>query len=217
MKSISSLICLVALAAPGLTQTVNLGAAATFGALAPKSITNSGATKVTGNIGVESLLLTGFPPGTFTGTMETDSTAVTSAVAAANAARTAALAFTADATLATLGVGATLTPGVYAFDKTAVFVGNLTLDGAGTYIFHVASTLTVETGSEVILEGGALAADVWWAVGSSATFEGSSIFQGNVLAASTIGLGAGTTINGGVYSGASITLDDNEVGLVAAT
>lgn len=39
-------------------------------------------------------------------------------------------------------------------------------------------------------------------------------FKGTVMAASTIGLGADTAINGGVFSGATITLVDSKVGLV---
>jgi hypothetical protein len=56
--------------------------------------------------------------------------------------------------------------------------------------------------SRIILTGGAKASNVWWFVGSSATLNGSSIFQGNVLASASISMGTGATSCGRLLSGA---------------
>jgi len=269
MKSVS-VLGLVALAAPGLAQTVDLASAAGFGLLAPKSIVSSGATSIHGNIGTESTELTGFPPGTLTGITETDSTTVDTAVTDANNARIAALALTPDTTLSALDTGVTLTPGIYTFGASGetgggggggttsggggtaggpgrrvkrqgqgggasgggggtsgggggggvgvaapiVFAGNVTFDGAGTYIIQGADSMTVEAGANVILKGGALSENIWWVLDATVTIEGDVTFKGNILAASDIGIGAGTAVNGGIFSGAAITISDSIAGLV---
>jgi len=275
MKSVSQFLALVALVTPGFTQTVDLATAATFGILAPKEITNSGATEIFGSVGVESTEVTGFPPGTLTGTMQTDSAAVTQAITDANNARIAALALTPTETISTLGSGVTLTPGVYAFAGAGaaggggttggggggggggatgpptrkvrvkrqgqgggttgggggasgggggggvgvaapiVFAGNLTLDGAGTYIFQGTSSMTVETGARMILTGGASSADIFFAIGATVIIDGGAVLKGTIMAASTVNIGAGAAINGGVYSDATISVVDSKVGLSA--
>lgn len=256
---------------------VNLASAATFGLVAPASIGSVGNTKVFGSVGVESTIISGFPPATFTGTMESDTTVATQAVADANAARIAALAMTPTITVSSLGGGTTVTPGVIAVGAAVavgggggggggaagggppakrwfgrknkrqgtggggsgggggtttggggagggagggvgaatpvLFSGNMTLDGAGTYVFQIASSLTVETAGTIILKGGALSGDIFWAIDSSAEFETDVVFKGTVMAASTVGIGSGTAINGGVFAGDSIVITDSKAGL----
>lgn len=51
-----------------------------------------------------------------------------------------------------------------------------------TFIFKMASTLTTTSGRQVILAGGANAANIYWQVGSSATFGTTSAFRGTVMA-----------------------------------
>src|SRR5438552_9382913 len=63
--------------------------------------------------------------------------------------------------------------------------GDLTLDAQGdanaVFIFQMASTLTTTAGRQVILSGGAQAANVFWQVGSSATLGTTSVFKGDRL------------------------------------
>jgi hypothetical protein len=80
----------------------------------------------------------------------------------------------------TLG-GLTLNPGVYsggALDLT----GTLTLDAQGdpgaVFIFQAASTLITASASQVKLVNGASACNVFWKVGSSATFGTTTSFGG---------------------------------------
>src|SRR5205807_1875203 len=83
--------------------------------------------------------------------------------------------------------GQTLAPGLYkSTSSLAVSAGDLTLDAQGdsdaVFIFQMASTLTTTAGRQVILSGGAKSANVFWQVGTSATFGTTSAFQGTVMA-----------------------------------
>jgi hypothetical protein len=114
--------------------------------------------------------------------------------------------------------GQTLVPGVYkttSAQPTLGITGNLTLSGNGIYIFQIISSLTTAAGpgkSNVILSGGAVAHDVFWQVGSSATLGSGSIFQGTILAQASITMGTGATLNGRALARTgSIALDSNPV------
>jgi uncharacterized repeat protein (TIGR01451 family) len=93
--------------------------------------------------------------------------------------------------------GATFTPGTYCFSSTAdlAATGNLTLDGAGTYIFQVGSGLTANVSSTVTLLNGADPCNVFWQVTSAATLNGVN-FVGNVVAQAGVTLGVGASLTG---------------------
>src|ERR1700674_5758146 len=56
---------LACVASPARAQNISLGTAATFGVLGASTVTNTGATVVTGDVGVwAGTSITGFPPGT---------------------------------------------------------------------------------------------------------------------------------------------------------
>jgi len=108
----------------------NLGTVAGFGVLAAGAVSNTGASNVTGNLGVvSSTAVTGFPPGIVTGTIykddqvalqaKDDLTSAYNSLAGDSCAR--------DLTGRNLG-GLTLTPGVYCFSSAASLSGTLTLD-----------------------------------------------------------------------------------------
>ena len=127
---------------------------------------------------------------------------------------------------------ATLPPGVY-ISATASSIGVsgvLTLDGQGdansTFIFQAPSALTTAAGapgvpgSQIVLINGAKAANVWWQVGSSATIGTYSLFQGNVLADTSITMGTGATSYGRLFAGAvtasgAFAFDSNAVSVPA--
>ena len=116
------------------------------------------------------------------------------------------------------GVGcagnATLPPGVYisATASTVGVTGILTLDGQGDsnarFIFQVPSALTTAAGapgapgSEIRLINGAKASNVFWQVGSSAVIGTYALFQGNVLADTSITMGTSATSCGRLLAGA---------------
>ena len=182
-----------------------LGTAATYGILGASAITNTGSTVINGNLGLyPGTSVTGFPPGTVTGTQNIANAAADQAQIDALAAYTYGNAQSATAISSTLD-GQTLTPGVYkeasgTFNLAASGTGTLTLNGAGVYIFQCASTLTTGAGGVPIinLTNGALASNVYWIVGSSATINSGSIgtFQGTIIANASVTDTMGGTVNG---------------------
>lgn len=108
---------------------------------------------------------------------------------------------------------ATLPPGLYTGAPSIGVTGVLTLDGGGDqnarFVFQMpSSTLTTAVGapgapgSQIVLINGAKASNVWWQVGSNATLNAYSEFQGNILASATIAFGTGVTSCGRMLSGA---------------
>jgi hypothetical protein len=107
--------------------------------------------------------------------------------------------------------GMTLTDGgLYKFTGAASISGtDLTLTGTGNsvWIFQIASSLTVDNGIQVILGGGAQAANIFWQVGSSAMLGSTSVFQGNILAQNEITFSTGATLEGRALSETAVTLE----------
>ena len=200
---------------------VNLRSAALFAILGGSTVTNTGATIVTGNLGVSpGTALTGFLPGKVVGTEHLgDPTAAT-----AEADLTVAYNDAAGRTLCPVSVagnlgGLTLAPGLYkSTSSLAISSGDLTLDAKGNanavFIFQMASTLTTTSGRHVILKGGARAANVFWQVGSSATLGTTSVFKGTIMADQAITLNTGATLDGRALARiAAVALDTNAVTL----
>lgn len=97
--------------------------------------------------------------------------------------------------------GLTLAPGVYCSGSEMKFsASTVTLDGQGDsnaqWIFQVATALTTATTTSFILENGAQAKNVFWAIGSSATIGYSSSFVGNIIARKAVTFGHDSTISG---------------------
>ena len=92
----------------------------------------------------------------------------------------------------------TLAPGTYCFSSTAGLTGTMKLTGsaAAVWTFQIGSALTTAVASHVILAGGAIPDNVYWAVVSSATLGTNSSFQGNIMALASITLNAGSTLLG---------------------
>lgn len=184
-----------------------LGVAATYAVLGASAVTNTGASVLTGDLGVSpSAAITGFPPGIFTGTEHAADANAAAAQLAAMAAYTQAQAtvpLTANLTGMDLG-GLTLPPGTYKFNTSAQLTGTLILDGQGNpnsvWIFQIGSTLTTASASNVIMVNGGVPGNVTWAVGSSATLGTTTTFAGNILALASISLTAGATVQGSLYA-----------------
>lgn len=204
-----------ALPSPG-PALVNLDCAAGFAILAGSTVTNTGPTIVNGDLGLSpGSAVTGFPPGTVTGGAihVNDTLANNAKLCLTTAYNDAAGRSTAPITVAGNIGGQTLAPGLYkSTSSLAISSGDLTLSGNGVWIFQIASTLTTTAGRQVILSGGALASNVFWQVGTSATLGTTSSFQGSIMADQSITLNTGATLNGRALTRiGAVTLDSNSV------
>jgi hypothetical protein len=202
---------------------VNLRSADPFGVLAGSTVTSTGGTIVNGDLGVSAgSALTGFPPGVVNGTIH----AGDAASAQAQLDLTTAYNDAAGRSLNPVAVagnlgGMTLTPGLYkSTSGLAISSGNLTLDAQGNanavFIFQMVSTLDVLSGHQVILSGGAKAANIFWQVGSSATLGTTAIFEGTILADQSISLATGARLDGRALARiGGVTLDNNLINVAS--
>ncbi|MDB6137678.1 MAG: hypothetical protein JWO94_750 [Verrucomicrobiaceae bacterium] len=197
---------------------VSLGQAADFAVLAGSTVTNTGSSSLFGDVGVSpGTAITGFPPGTFTGTLHSNDA---SAIQAQNDALSAyniqsALPVTQILTGQDLG-GLTLTPGVYHFASAAQLTGTLTLDGLGQadplFVFQVGDTLTTASNASIVDINGADWSNTFFQVSTSATLGTSTAFEGNIIAMASDTLNTGATVNGSVIAlTGAVTLDSNLV------
>ena len=205
-------------AASAATGPVSLGTAANYAVLAASTVTNTGATTITGNLGLSpGTSVTGFPPGQVKGTIDTADSAALQAQNDLTAAYNAAAASPVTATIPVELGGTTETPGVYASPAgTFGITGTLTLDAQGdpnaVFIFKAASTLITASASNVVLVNGAQAANVFWLVGSSATLGTYSFLEGNILAQASITVTTGVTLDGRALArAAAVTLDTDTI------
>ena len=183
-------------------QGVPLGSAATFAVLASSTVTNSGPTIVTGDLGVSpGSAVTGFPPGTVTGGSihAGDPTAANAQLDLTTAYNNAAGRTNPAAVPADIG-GMVIAPGVYKAPVSLAITGNVTLDGQNNpnsvFIFQMASTLVTSVNSTVTLINRASACNIFWQVGSSATLNAASVFNGTILALASVSVLTGTTVDG---------------------
>ena len=102
-------------------------------------------------------------------------------------------------------------PGVYSADD--FLVNNaVTLNGDWDDIWVFQSnTLTTGVDSAIILTGDANPCNVFWHLDSAATIEVGSDFVGTVLAGTSIAAKNAATINGRLFAGAAVTLDQNQI------
>src|SRR5436190_5513417 len=219
-----SLLLAAALACQPLIATaaelpVPLGSAANFAVLAGSTVTSTGATVVDGDLGVSAgSAVTGFPPGIVHGTVH----AADAVAAQAQLDLTTAFIEAAGRSIAPVSVsgnlgGQTLSPGLYkSTSSLEISSGDLTLDAGGNanavFIFQMASTFVTTSGRQVILAGGANAANIYWQVGSSATIGTASVMKGNILADQSIALQTGASLEGRALARiGAVTMDSNTI------
>ena len=201
------------------TAPVGLGTAGSYAVLAGSTVTNTGPSVISGNLGVSpGTAVTGFPPGTVnSGTIHAADAAAGDAQADLTTAYNDAAGRVKSASIGGfIGAGQTLGPGVYNATSSLDVGGSLTLDAQGdpnaVFIFQAGSTLGTDTGTTILLTHGAQACNVFWQVGSSATLTTGSTFQGTILALTSITVQTGDTITGRALArNGAVTLDDDTI------
>ncbi|HVF52277.1 MAG TPA: ice-binding family protein [Actinomycetota bacterium] len=198
---------------------VVLGTADSFAVLAGTTVTNTGPTVVTGDLGVSpGNAVTGFPPGVVqSGTIHAGDAVAAQAQQDLAAAYNDAAGRACNTVLTGQDLGGlTLTQGVYCFASTAQLTGTLTLDAQGNpdavFIFQIGSALTTASGSRINLINGAQACNVFWQVGSSATLGTTTQFAGTIMALTSITANTDANILGRALArNGATTLDSNDI------
>ena len=197
-----------------------LGTAASFAVLGGSTVTNTGSSTISGNLGVSpGSAVVGFPPGSVSGGTihAADAVALNAQSDLTTAHNTlAGMAVTGTLTGQNLG-GMTLTPGVYFFANSAQLTGALTLNAQGNanalFVFQIGSTLTTASSSSIVFINGGQGNQLFWQVGSSATLGTTTAFAGNIVALTSITMNTGSTIACGraLARNGAVTLDTNDI------
>jgi hypothetical protein len=210
---------------------VYLGTAGQYVILAETGISTIATSAVTGNVGISpaaATYITGFSLVADATNVFSTSSQVTGKVYAADYAvptpanLTTAIgdmqtAFTAAAGRAPdiidLGAGAiggmTLPAGVYSWSTGLLIPTSVTLTGNGTdvWIFQVAQNLTVNSGVEIVLAGGALPKNVFWQVSGSVSIGTTAQLEGVVLCKTGVALKTGASVTGALLAQTAVTID----------
>jgi hypothetical protein len=210
-------------------SSVALGAAADYVILAQSEITNVPTSAVTGNVGLSpaSGAAIGITCADVTGLTNAvdnagplpcsvmDPVGLTAAVGAARTAYTDAQGRAPDYTELAAGNigGLNLSPATYKWSTAVSIPTTLTLTGGpnDVWIFQIAQGLTVSSGVQVILVGGALPKNVFWATFGVAQLGTTSKFNGVILSQTSIVMNTGATMNGRMFAGTAVTLEQNTV------
>jgi hypothetical protein len=109
--------------------------------------------------------------------------------------------------------GMTLSPGVYEWSSAVSIPSDLTLAGGSNavWIFQVAQTLTLSSGTSIRLTGGARSQNVFWQVSGLVDLETASHLVGVVLTQTAATLKTGASVDGRLLAQTAVTLDGNEI------
>lgn len=208
---------------------VNLGTAGNFVILAESAITNVPTSAVTGNVGLSPATGAGIglTCAQVTGTIYavdaagplpcavTDAVGLTAAIGDKGTAYTDAAGRAPDYTELGAGNigGLNLGPATYFWSSALLIPTNVTLTGGANdvWIFQIAQGLTVSSGVQIILAGGALPQNVYWQTFGSVELGTTSQFQGIILSQTSIAVLTGASVNGRLMAGTAVTLDQNVV------
>jgi hypothetical protein len=109
--------------------------------------------------------------------------------------------------------GMTLSPGVYKWGTGLLIPTDATLSGdaTGVWIFQIAQDLTVSSGAQILLAGGALPKNVFWQVAGFVDLGTTAHLEGIVLTQTSITLQTGATVNGRLLAQTAVDIDGSAV------
>lgn len=208
---------------------VNLRTAGSFVILAQSSITDVPTSAITGDVGLS--------PGTGAGMVftctevtgnvysvdaagpmpcvNTQPAKLTLAIADKDIAYTDAGARAPDYTELAAGNlgGLNLGPATYKWSSAVLIPTSMTLTGGpnDVWIFQIAQGMTVSSGVQIILAGGAQAKNVFWQTFGVADIGTTAQFNGIILSQTSIVMKTGASINGKLLAKTAVTLAQNTV------
>ena len=128
--------------------------------------------------------------------------------------------------LSTVAVGGgtpgVIPPGCYSSTGAMSVTSTVTLSGSGVYIFRPgagvsAAALNTSDGSNVVLNAGACAADVFWAPTNATTLGANSTFVGTIIGAAGLTMGNSATLLGrALTAGGTATTAANTITVPSA-
>lgn len=109
--------------------------------------------------------------------------------------------------------GMTLTAGVYKWGTGLLIPTAVTLTGGATdvWVFQIAQDLTVSSAANVVLQGGALAKNVFWQVSGAADLGTTAHFEGVLLTQTAVTLHTGASINGRLLAQTAVSIEGSTV------
>ncbi len=199
-----------------------LGTTSSFAVLAGTTVTNTGTTNITGDLGVSPGSAVTGAPNVIGAIHQADAVSLQ----AQNDLTTAynnldtGQPCTNDITGVNLG-GQTLVSGVYCSTSGVSLTGTVPLtlnaqgNSAAVFIFKSVSTLITGPGSSVVMSNSGSGCNVFWKVGSSATLDTTTAFQGSILALTSITLNTGATMLPGraLARNGAVTMDSNTISI----
>ena len=223
-----ALLSLVQVDAAWAATAPNLGSTSTYGVVS-STFTNSNTapqTIINGDVCFTTAPVT--PPLTITGTTTVPcppATGVDQGLALANlngqpCTSLGAGAVALDSVIVGGNPPGTIPPGCYSSGgaMNVTVSTNVTLTGAGVYIFRPGGALNTGANSKVLLANGACASDVFWApvgattLGANAALSPTPTFVGNILDAAGITIGHFANLTGRALAfGGTVTTDANTI------
>jgi hypothetical protein len=185
---------------------------------------NTGDTAVlTGDVGQDgSYAFNGFPPSTYTGTLNRDNAAAAQALSDLETAQTVDASVACGTVLGTTIVnGQSFTPGVYCAgaatttNAASTITFNAQGNGSAIFIVKIDGALSVAAGTHIVLANNARAANIYWFVNGEVTVADSSIFTGTIIADGEISFAGKSSLNGRALASpaGAINLADNRMSI----
>jgi hypothetical protein len=214
LGSLSTLI--FASSAMGATATVGLGSAESFSVLAGSTVENTGATTMSGDLGLSPGSSVTGAPHVLGATHEDDAVAI-GAKSALTTAYNEAASRVSSGSAGTDLASQSFTPGVYTASSSLLLSsGSVTLNAQGNpnavFIFQIGEALTTASNTSVSLINEAKACNVFWQVGSSATLGSGTHFVGTIMAKASVTANSAATIEGRLLAETgAVTLENNTI------